>query len=237
MAAIKIKPPKKCPRAVREHLRKRVDERQFIAPMAFELDASLKGGRASAVASGERSCSILHSPRRISFADVAPLEQHKQNHGQQDRTHPRDRCQVRPSKHHPQSCPAHEESQIHRVPHVAIEPRHHQRLRRSHWGWRSASRPSEIPHAPERYSETKNRRQRCNPAPTRCSRRVNLKAQPPRQQPEPQRKKCRAHNQGSGRCQPRLTTTMLVRIMRSAIRISSRSNRNVCHAHPPNYTV
>ena len=44
MAAIKIKPPKKCPRAVPEHLRKRVDERQFIAPMAFELDAWLKGG-------------------------------------------------------------------------------------------------------------------------------------------------------------------------------------------------
>jgi hypothetical protein len=44
MAAVKIKPPRMCPREVREHLRKRVDDRHFIAPMAIELDAWLKRG-------------------------------------------------------------------------------------------------------------------------------------------------------------------------------------------------
>ena len=44
MAAIRIKSPRECPREVREHLRKRVDERQFLLPMAMDLDAWLKTG-------------------------------------------------------------------------------------------------------------------------------------------------------------------------------------------------
>src|ERR1700736_2166614 len=39
MAAVKIRPPRdvRC-RAYRDHLRDRVDKRQFLAPMALELD-------------------------------------------------------------------------------------------------------------------------------------------------------------------------------------------------------
>jgi hypothetical protein len=45
MAAAKIRPPRdpRC-RAFRDHLRDRVDQRQFLAPMAIELDAWLKTG-------------------------------------------------------------------------------------------------------------------------------------------------------------------------------------------------
>jgi len=45
MAAVKIRPPRdaRC-RAYRDHLRDRVDQRQFLAPMAIELDAWLKTG-------------------------------------------------------------------------------------------------------------------------------------------------------------------------------------------------
>jgi hypothetical protein len=45
MAAVKIRPPRdpRC-RAFRDHLRDRVDQRQFLAPMATELDAWLKTG-------------------------------------------------------------------------------------------------------------------------------------------------------------------------------------------------
>jgi|SRR3984957_7961059 hypothetical protein len=45
MAAVKIRPPRdpRC-RAFRDHLRDRVDQRQFLAPMAIELDAWLKTG-------------------------------------------------------------------------------------------------------------------------------------------------------------------------------------------------
>jgi hypothetical protein len=42
MAAVKIKSPRECPPEVRKHLRKRVDERTFLATMAKELDAWLK---------------------------------------------------------------------------------------------------------------------------------------------------------------------------------------------------
>ena len=44
MAAVKIRPPRdaQC-RAYRDHLRQRVDQRQFLVPMAMELDAWLKG--------------------------------------------------------------------------------------------------------------------------------------------------------------------------------------------------
>jgi hypothetical protein len=43
MAAVRIRPPRddRC-RAYREHLRDRVDKRQFLAPMAIELDEWLK---------------------------------------------------------------------------------------------------------------------------------------------------------------------------------------------------
>ena len=43
MAAVKIRPPRdpQC-RAFQGHLRDRVDQRQFLAPMAMELDAWLK---------------------------------------------------------------------------------------------------------------------------------------------------------------------------------------------------
>src|SRR2546425_1652719 len=43
MAAVKIRPPRdaRC-RAYRDHLRDRVDQRQFLAPMAIELDEWLK---------------------------------------------------------------------------------------------------------------------------------------------------------------------------------------------------
>jgi len=43
MAAVSIRPPRddRC-RAYREHLRDRVDKRQFLAPMALELDEWLK---------------------------------------------------------------------------------------------------------------------------------------------------------------------------------------------------
>jgi hypothetical protein len=43
MAAVKIKPPRdpRC-RAYRDHLRDRVDQRQFLAPMAIELDEWLR---------------------------------------------------------------------------------------------------------------------------------------------------------------------------------------------------
>jgi hypothetical protein len=43
MAAVKIRPPRdaRC-RAYRDHLRDRVDQRQFLAPMAMELDEWLK---------------------------------------------------------------------------------------------------------------------------------------------------------------------------------------------------
>src|SRR5712692_10727237 len=43
MAAVKIRPPRdaRC-RAYRDHLRDRVDQRQFLAPMAIELDGWLK---------------------------------------------------------------------------------------------------------------------------------------------------------------------------------------------------
>jgi hypothetical protein len=45
MAAVKIKPPRDaCCRAYRDHLRDRVDKRQFLAPMALELDAWLRSG-------------------------------------------------------------------------------------------------------------------------------------------------------------------------------------------------
>jgi hypothetical protein len=45
MAAVKIRPPRdpRC-RAFRDHLRDRVGQRQFLAPMAIELDAWLKTG-------------------------------------------------------------------------------------------------------------------------------------------------------------------------------------------------
>jgi hypothetical protein len=43
MAAFKIRPPRdtRC-RADRNHLRDRVDQRQFLAPIAIELDEWLK---------------------------------------------------------------------------------------------------------------------------------------------------------------------------------------------------
>ncbi len=43
MAAVKIRPPRdpRC-RAFRDHLRDRVDMRQFLTPMALELDVWLK---------------------------------------------------------------------------------------------------------------------------------------------------------------------------------------------------
>ena len=44
MAAVRIKPPRESPRAVREHLRKRVDQRVFLASMAVELDMWLRTG-------------------------------------------------------------------------------------------------------------------------------------------------------------------------------------------------
>jgi len=45
MAAVKIRPPRdvRC-RAYREHLLDRVDKRQFLAPMAIELDEWVKTG-------------------------------------------------------------------------------------------------------------------------------------------------------------------------------------------------
>ena len=45
MAAVKIRPPRdpRC-RAFQNHLRDRVDQRHFLAPMAMELDAWLKSG-------------------------------------------------------------------------------------------------------------------------------------------------------------------------------------------------
>ena len=54
-----------------------------------------------------------------------------------------------PSEDHPQSDPSHEEPQVHRVSHVAIEP-HHQPLGRSNGRRRSVSRPSEVLRAPFR---------------------------------------------------------------------------------------
>jgi hypothetical protein len=44
MAAVKIKSPRECPPEARKHLRKRVDERTFLATMAKQLDAWLKTG-------------------------------------------------------------------------------------------------------------------------------------------------------------------------------------------------
>lgn len=44
MAAVKVKPPRQSPREVREHLRKRVDERTFLGSMALEIDAWLRTG-------------------------------------------------------------------------------------------------------------------------------------------------------------------------------------------------
>lgn len=63
--------------------------------------------------------------------------------------------------------------------------------------------------------KTKHRGHGRDPAPAGRARRVSAKAQPGRQQPEPQRKECSAHGEGCNRCRPMLATITLATIWTS----------------------
>src|ERR1019366_8499781 len=125
------------------------------------------------------------------------IQPHKQNHAQRRQAHPYDRGQTCPSEDYPQPHPTHTEPEVHGVPHVTIEPHHYQLRRRSDRRRRSVSCPSEVPHAPQRHRKTEHRGHGRNPAPSRHTRRVDPHAPHRGEQPEPQRKECSAHGQGS----------------------------------------
>src|SRR5579864_3458646 len=158
---------------------------------------------AFAVTSDGRSGNTPHSPRRTFFAAWLFVQQHKQRHAQYRRESHCDCDQVRLSEDHPQPYPADEEPEVHGVPHVSIKSHDNQPLGRSHGRRGSVSRPSEVPYAPQCHSETKDRGCGCNPAP---SRRVDVEAQPRRQQPEPQGEEGRTHSQRSEGSRPMRAT-------------------------------
>src|SRR5215469_2386038 len=112
---------------------------------------------------------------------------------------------VEKPKDHPQPHPPRKKSQIHRIPHVSIEPHHHEFLRRSHRRGRSAACPSKIPHASQRHAEPEHREHRCNPTPSQRAGLAGLKSQPRWQQPEPQGKKRATHHQRGDRRDPTRT--------------------------------
>lgn len=75
------------------------------------------------------------------------VQEDKQGRAQQHAGSRRYRDEIRPSEDDPKPNPSYEEPQVHRVPHVAIQPDDNQPLRRSNRRRRALSRPTEVPHA------------------------------------------------------------------------------------------
>jgi hypothetical protein len=130
------------------------------------------------------------------------IEFYKQNNGGHRNQQNHQRRAARFSENDPQANPAHEEAHVHRVPYIAIKPHHHQPLRRNKRRGRPAPRPAKIPDAPQRHGKAQHRRHGSNPSPARAANCRNVKCQPARQQPEPQRKERCSHGQRSNRRQP-----------------------------------
>src|SRR5262249_51526491 len=85
-----------------------------------------------------------------------------------------------------------------------VEANHNELLRGSHGRGSAASRAPEIPDATNRHGKAEHRGHYGKPSPACCSGRIHMKAQPRRQEPEPQGKESRTDQQ---RCQhyPRIT--------------------------------
>src|SRR5258707_1430814 len=127
---------------------------------------------------------------------------HKQNNGNRGNKHHQKCNAVRSAEHNPQAHPAREETHIHRVSHVPVKSNHHQPLWRNKRRRCPTARPPEIPDTSQRHGETEYRGHHSNPSPPRPTNGRNIKPQPGREQPEPQRRKRSPHGQRGTGCQP-----------------------------------
>src|SRR4029077_146606 len=107
-----------------------------------------------------------------------------------------DESRVGMTEDDPQADPADRKANIHPVPHITIKSHDYQALGRNHRGGRAAPGPAEIPHTAERDRESEYRWDRGQPAPAGLACGVDLKAEPSREQPEPEREECRADQHG-----------------------------------------
>jgi hypothetical protein len=138
-----------------------------------------------------------HFPECLLFVEL-----HEQNNGNGSYRHHQQCRAARPAKHNPQSDPADEKTHVHWVSYIAIKSDHHQPLRRNKWRRRSASRSAKIPNAAQGHGKTQHRGHGSDPSPFRRTSRRNIKSQPARQQPEPQREETGTHGQRGNGCEP-----------------------------------
>ena len=117
------------------------------------------------------------------------IKDDKQMYSEGDRRHGCDRHRVGVSEDNPKPDPPGCEADVHRVSHIAVEPHHDQSLWRSHRCGRTLSRPPEVPNAAQGHCESEHRGHSRQPSPARCACCFHLEAEPPGQQPEPQREK------------------------------------------------
>jgi hypothetical protein len=133
------------------------------------------------------------------------VQEYEQRYRQNDRARHCDCGEVCPSEDYPQTDPAGEEARVHGISQIAIEPDHNQPGGRSDGRRGSVSCPSEVPNASQGNREPEYRGYGRNPAPAHYARRVDVKTQPGRQQPEPQGKKAEPtakEAMAAGQCAP-----------------------------------
>src|SRR4029077_13269467 len=105
----------------------------------------------------------------------------------------------RMAEHDPEADPACRKAEVHWIPNVAGEADDDEPLGWKHRRWSPVADPAKIPDAAKRHPESESGGNCGEPAPRVDAGEIHVESQPARQQPEPERKECRAHEQGSNR--------------------------------------
>ncbi len=101
----------------------------------------------------------------------------------------------------PKADPADEETQVHRIAHVAVKTNDNQFLRRSDGRGCAVACAAEVPDAAESYSKTESGRNGSEQAPARGAGGVNMEAEPGRKKPEPEGEEGGADNERGDGCE------------------------------------
>src|SRR6202007_2024205 len=126
------------------------------------------------------ACSKLIMQRRLF------IKENKQMHAQSNRCHDENQHPVGMSEYNPEPNPSCCEPKVYGIAHIPIEANHYKVLRRSHWSRCAAARPAKVPDTTQRNRKSQHRRNCPRPPPACRARQLHVKAQPSRQQPEPQ---------------------------------------------------